>query len=108
MDKEILQALEDSEFAETILDCLSAEEVQECFESINISISDEDAEKILCSVYGVEEEAKFMNDYDLALCAGGQSAQVPAAKTEIFNNEVVQAIGLQKVIDKFKNNSNDK
>ena len=50
MDREILQALEDSEFAETILDCLSAEEVQECFESINISISDEDAEKILCSV----------------------------------------------------------
>ena len=49
-----------------------------------------------------------MNDAGLALCGGGQNEQVPAAKTEIFNNEVVQAIGLQKVIDKFKKGNDDK
>lgn len=110
MDKEILVALENSEFAEKILDCISPEEVQEYFEEIGINISDTDANKILCSVYGVEEETAFVNDYDLALCAGGKddsNATAGEAETktedEIFKT-IKAAVGEEKFEQKTDEN----
>ena len=109
MDKEILNALEDSDFAEKILDCISPEEVQEYFEQIGINISDTDANKILCSVYGIEEEAAFVNDYDLALCAGGKDDSKEIGKTEkrtedeIFKTIKV-AVGAEKFAQKIDAN----
>ena len=111
MDKEILIALEDSEFAERILDCISSEEVQEYFEEAGINISDEEADKILCSVYGVEEEAAFVNDYDLALCAGGKDDSNEKGEAEkrtedeIFET-VQSAVGKEKLEQKIEQNKN--
>ena len=109
MDKEVLVALEDNEFAEKILDCISPEEVQEYFEEIGINISDTDANKILCSVYGVEEEAQFVNDYDLALCAGGKNSSKKGADTEAALNDgilavIVGAVGKEKLKEKVDKN----
>lgn len=112
MDKEILTALQDSEFAEKILDCISAEEVQGYFDEIGINITDEEADNILCSVYGVEAEAAFVNDYDLALVAGGKSDNAKNNGRNV-DEDVVKAImgsvGAKKFAEKVeKNRKNDK
>ena len=104
MDKEILTALEDSKFAEQILDCISPEEVQGYFEEIGINITDEDANTILCSVYGVEGEAAFTNDYDVALVAGGKNDNA-GNKPKGADNEVVDtlmgSVGAEKLAQKM-------
>ena len=107
MDKEILVALEDSEFAEKILDCISPEEVQEYFEEIGINISDTDANRILCSVYGVEEEAAFVSDYDLAICVGGKddSKESLGKNSDDVVEAIIGAVGKEKLeqqVDKNK------
>lgn len=91
MDKEILMALEDSEFAEKILDCISPEEVQEYFEEAGIYVTEEDVNKILCSVYGVAEESALTNDYDLTLVAGGNSGG-KVCVTENVDKDVIKAL----------------
>ena len=83
MEKEILQKLEETEFAEKILECLDVEEIQECFREEQIYITEEDAEKILCSVYGVRSEPQFVPDYDMALCAGGKKEQAQDGNKKI-------------------------
>ena len=107
MDKEILTALEETEFAEKILDCISPEEVQGYFEGIGINISEEDANTILCSVYGVEEEARFTNDYDMALVAGGKSDATNHG-TKGADNDVVEALISSVGAEKLAQKMNDK
>lgn len=108
MDKEILTALDDAEFAEKILDCISPEEVQGYFEEIGINITEEDVNKILCSVYGVEEEAAFSNDYDLALVAGGKSDDAANACAPDIDPDVVNAlvgsVGAERLAEKIAEN----
>ncbi len=108
MDKEILTALEDSEFAEKILDCISPEEVQGYFEEIGINITEDDVNKILCSVYGVEAEAAFSNDYDLALVAGGKPDNAANACAADVDPDVVNAlvgsVGAEKLAEKIAEN----
>ena len=109
MDKEILTALEDSKFAEQILDCISPEEVQGYFEEIGINITDEDANTILCSVYGIESETAFTNDYDMALVAGGKS-DGKNSKPKRADSDVVEvlmgSVGAEKLAQKM--NEKDK
>lgn len=108
MDKEILTALEDTEFAEKILDCISPEEVQGYFEEIGINITEDDVNKILCSVYGVEEETAFANDYDLSLVAGGKSDDTASACAVDVDQDVVNvlvdSVGAEKLAEKFAEN----
>lgn len=107
MDKEILKALEDTEFAEKILECISPEEVQGYFEEIGIDITEEDVNKILCSVYGVDEEAVFANDYDLSLVAGGSSENAENRDSNVDQdvvNALVRSAGAEKVAEKFAEN----
>lgn len=104
MDKEILTALESNEFAEKILDCISPEEVQGYFEEIGINITEEDANRILCSVYGVEEEAAFTNDYDLALVAGGKSDDKnsnPVGANSDVVDVLMNSVGAEKLAKKM-------
>ncbi len=104
MDKEILTALEDSVFAEKIIECISPEEVQGYFEEIGINITEEDANTILCSVYGVKGETAFTNDYDMALVAGGKSEKEgnkigpDANVTEVL----VGSVGADKLTEKIE------
>lgn len=107
MDKEILKALEDTEFAEKILECISPEEVQGYFEEIGIDITEEDVNKILCSVYGVEEEAVFANDYDLSLVAGGSSENTENRDSNVDKdviNALVRSAGAEKLAETFAKN----
>lgn len=110
MDKEILTALEDSEFAEKILDCISPEEVQGYFEEIGINITDDEANTILCSVYGVEKEAAFTNDYDLSLVAGGKDDKNDKTVAKGADSEVVDtligSIGAEKLAKKMGEKNN--
>lgn len=111
MDKEILNALEDSEFAEKILDCISLEEVQGYFEEIGITVTDEDANTILCSVYGIEGEAAFTNDYDLALVAGGKSNdenKPPKGADGDVVEVLMSSVGAEKLAKKMNEQNNNK
>ena len=104
MDKEILTALEDTEFAEKILDCISLEEVQGYFEEIGINVTEEDANTILCSVYGIEGEAAFTNDYDLALVAGGKSNDkndIPKGADSDVVEVLMGSVGAEKLAKKM-------
>ena len=104
MDKEILTALEDTDFAEKILDCISSEEVQGYFEEIGINITDEDANTILCSVYGIEGEAAFTNDYDMALVAcgkpDGKSNRLKGADGTVVD-VLMDSVGAEKLAKKM-------
>ncbi len=108
MDKENLNALEDAECAKKILDCISPEEVQGYFEEIGINITEDDVNKILCSVYGVEEEAAFSNDYDLALVAGGKSESDANSCAVDVDKDVVNAlvgsVGAERLAEKIAEN----
>ncbi|MDO4199562.1 MAG: hypothetical protein Q4D57_02220 [Clostridia bacterium] len=109
MDKEILTALEDNEFAEKILDCISPEEVQGYFEEMGINVTDEDANVILCSVYGIEGEAAFANDYDLELVAGGKSDdenKPPKGADSDVVEVLMNSVGAEKLAKKM--NEKDK
>ena len=70
-----MKILEDDEFSEKILDCISVEEIQSCFEDEGMDISESDAKKILSSVYGVNDEIEEIDDFALAYCVGGVSGK---------------------------------